>query len=165
MVIVWLAPIVLLAKEDLGTAIPMIPMLLGLLILAGASLKLIVSVCLAGAACATAGVIAILQMGSSSYMARRLLAWLKPEDYLLTEAFQTQRALRSIGSGQWTGKGYAGGDQNLLGWVPEKHTDMIFSVVGEELGFLGSVVISSAFSPLASWVCGLPYPPAIALAA
>ena len=144
-VIVWLAPIVLLAKEDLGTAIPMIPMLLGLLILAGASLKLIAGVCLAGAACTTAGIIAILQMGSSSYMARRLLAWLKPEDYMLTEAFQTQRALRSIGSGQWTGKGYAGGDQNLLGWVPEKHTDMIFSVVGEELGFLGSVLILLCF--------------------
>ena len=40
-VIVWLAPIILLAKEDLGTAIPMIPMLLGVLILAGASLRLI----------------------------------------------------------------------------------------------------------------------------
>lgn len=144
-VIVWLAPIVLLAKEDLGTAIPMIPMLLGTLILAGASLRLIAGVCFAGATCAAAGIFAILQMGSSSYMARRLLAWLKPEDYLLTEAFQTQRALRSIGSGQWTGKGYAGGDQNLLGWVPEKHTDMIFSVVGEELGFLGSSFILLCF--------------------
>ena len=35
------------------------------------------------------------------------------------------RALRSIGSGQWTGKGFAAGEQNQLGWLPEQHTDMI----------------------------------------
>ena len=98
-------------------------------------------------------------------MARRLLAWLTPEDYLLTEAFQSQRALRSIGSGQWFGKGYTGGDQNLLGWVPEKHTDMIFSVVGEELGFIGSSAILLAFWVLAWLVSGQRFQPGIVLAA
>lgn len=144
-ILVWLAPIVLLAKEDLGTALPMIPMLLGVLILAGASLRLIAGLSIAGLITAALGVVAILTSGTQSYMARRIWAWLKPEDYVLAEAFQSLRALRSIGSGQWFGKGYGLGDQNLLGWVPEKHTDMIFSVVGEELGFIGSVIILFVF--------------------
>ena len=62
-----------------------------------------------------------------------------------SEGFQTLRSLRSIGSGQWVGKGYGVGDQNLLGWLPEKHTDMIFAVIGEELGFLGSVMVPVLF--------------------
>ena len=43
-----------------------------------------------------------------------------------------------VGSGQWVGKGYMEGEQNRLGWVPEKHTDLIFAVIGEEVGIVGS---------------------------
>ncbi|TVR45801.1 MAG: hypothetical protein EA402_03720 [Planctomycetota bacterium] len=150
--LIWLAPIVLLAKEDLGTALPLIPMLIGILFLGGARLRVIASICASGLVMASAGIAVILS--GNSYMARRVWAWLRPEEYLLTEAFQVQRALRSIGSGQWFGKGYGLGDQNLLGWVPEKHTDMIFSVIGEELGFIGSslvILLFFAFGLVGLW--------------
>jgi len=69
--------------------------------------------------------------GNRSYQYKRIDAWLHPDEYALTESYQTLRSVRSIGSGRWLGKGYLEGEQNRLGWLPEKHTDLIFSVVGE----------------------------------
>jgi rod shape determining protein RodA len=52
----------------------------------------------------------------------------------------------AIGSGGWFGQGYGQGPQKRLSFLPEQHTDFIFSVVGEELGFLGAVVLLLAFT-------------------
>ena len=52
----------------------------------------------------------------------------------------------AIGSGGWFGQGYGQGPQKRLSFLPEQHTDFIFSVVGEELGFLGAVVLLLAFA-------------------
>ena len=89
--------------------------------------------------------------GPKSYQYKRIQAWLNPDDYALTEGYQTARSMRSIGSGQLVGKGYLEGDQNRLGWLPEKHTDLIFAVVGEEVGFLGSTLVLALFLAFA-WV-------------
>lgn len=134
-------PALLLAKEDLGSALTFLPMALGMLLLAGMRLRHLTVVVGGLSAVVLTGVAMLPREGPKSYQWRRIQAWLNPEDYALTEAFQVNRSLRSIGSGQWTGKGYAQGDQNLLGWLPEKHTDMIFAVIGEEVGFLGSVAV------------------------
>ena len=96
---------------------------------------------------AAVGVAALVPLlPEEGYQARRLAAWLKPEEYALTEGFQTMRALRSIGSGQWSGKGFGSGEQNQLGWLPEQHTDMIFAVIGEETGLIGCTVILLLFA-------------------
>lgn len=142
LLIIGLCPAVLLAKEDLGSAITFLPMLLGLLIFAGASLTLIASLVVCGLGTIFIGV---MQLDRDGYMWKRIQAWLDPESYALSQGFQSLRALRSIGSGQFSGKGYGVGDQNLLGWVPEKHTDMIFAVIGEETGFVGSSMVVIGF--------------------
>ncbi len=131
-------PAIALAKEDLGSALTFLPMALGVLLVAGIRLRHLVLV--------FGFLVGVVAMGISmlpreGYQWQRIQAWLRPEDYALTTGFQTLRALRSIGSGQWLGKGWGEGDQNRLGWLPEKHTDMIFGIIGEEWGFLRSVLV------------------------
>jgi cell division protein FtsW (lipid II flippase) len=120
-------------------------MLGGMLILAGASLRLISVGALLGIAGAVIGAMFLPRTGPKAYLWKRVQAYLDPESLSLHEGFQSIRALRSIGSGEFLGKGYGLGDQNQLGWLPEKHTDMIFAVLAEETGFLGSVLVVLGF--------------------
>lgn len=128
--------------KDLGSALTFLPMTLGVLIAAGMRWRHVIIVGL------LSGVMALLFLRAlphDGYQYKRLQAWLRPEEYALSEGYQTMRSVRSIGSGQMIGKGWGEGDQNRLGWLPEKHTDLIFAVVGEEAGFLGSSVVLLLF--------------------
>jgi rod shape determining protein RodA len=75
------------------------------------------------------------------YQRDRVMAFLHPEDYRHGAGFQIIQSKIAIGSGGLTGKGLLGGTQKALGLVPEQHTDFVFSVIGEELGFLGSILV------------------------
>jgi rod shape determining protein RodA len=138
-------PTVIIAKEDLGTALTFLPLTIGILILGGVALRVLTGLMVGGIGVIALGIAAMPKEGPKAYQWKRIQAWLEPDRFALTEGFQSIRALRSVGSGQFTGKGYGVGDQNLLGWVPEKHTDMIFAVVGEETGFVGSVGVVLCF--------------------
>ncbi|MBA3710293.1 MAG: rod shape-determining protein RodA, partial [Planctomycetes bacterium] len=128
-------PSALVARGDLGSALTFLPMIGGLLYAAGMRLRWLAL----GAALLIGIVVAgTMALPKDGYQYKRVQAWLHPDEYALTEAYQTQRSMTAIGSGQWLGKGYAAGDQNRLGWVPENHTDLILSVAGEELGFVGT---------------------------
>lgn len=129
-------PALIIAKEDLGSALTFLPMALGVLLVAGMRLRHLALVGLLLGGVVIAGISLLPREGPRAYQWQRIEAWLDPEAHALTTGYQTLRALRSIGSGQWLGKGYGEGDQNRLGWLPEKHTDMIFGVIGEEWGFL-----------------------------
>ncbi len=134
-------PAAIIAKEDLGSALTIPPMVLGILLVAGMKLR---HLAIAGATVMLAAVAAyglLPHEGPKAYQWRRIDAFLHPDRYALAEAYQTERAKRSIGSGQWIGKGWMEGEQNRLGWVPEKHTDLVFAVVGEEVGFAGSAIL------------------------
>ena len=76
------------------------------------------------------------------YRIKRLLAFLSPEADPQGVSYHINQALISFGSGEWTGLGLGGSKQKLL-YLPEAHTDFIFSIVGEELGWVGvaSVVV------------------------
>ena len=67
----------------------------------------------------------------------RLLVFLDPSRDPKASGYQVLQSRIAIGSGGWTGKGYTQGTQKRLAFLPEQHTDFIFAVVGEELGFLG----------------------------
>ena len=78
------------------------------------------------------------------YQQRRILAWRYPDEYYSTEAMQQQNSIMAIASGQVSGKGLNNDDPASLkngNYVPEPQTDFIFSVVGEELGFVGCVTV------------------------
>jgi rod shape determining protein RodA len=78
------------------------------------------------------------------YMRQRILLFINPQgnpdDY-----YNVQQALISIGSGGWLGKGFGNGTQSQLHFLRVRHTDFIFSVIGEELGLLGAIVLFALF--------------------
>ncbi len=81
------------------------------------------------------------------YRMKRLTAFLSPEDDPLGVSFHINQALISFGSGDWLGLGLGNSKQKLM-YLPEAHTDFIFSIVGEELGLLGGVTIMALFGLL-----------------
>ena len=162
-------PSLLHARSDLGSSLTFPPMIFGMLlamgmrlthfaiiamtcvVLALGSLTLVTMDAPEGSYTRKVQEALLPRTGPKSYQYKRIMAWLNPDDYALTEGYQTARSVRSIGSGQIIGKGYLDGDQNRLGWLPEKHTDLIFAVVGEEVGFLGSVLVLALLLAFA-WV-------------
>ena len=84
---------------------------------------------------------------SSSFRLRRILVWLHPEDYASGDGYQTIQALYAIGSGGFLGRGLGNSIQKL-GSVPEAQNDMIFSIVCEELGILGGIILLLLFAYL-----------------
>lgn len=72
-----------------------------------------------------------------TYQLERILAMIDPEEYEMTTALQTQNSIQAIGSGQLSGKGLYNGKLNQYNYLPEPQTDFIFSIIGEEFGFIG----------------------------
>jgi len=79
--------------------------------------------------------------GLAPYQQARVLAFLNPDNYRFTAGFQIIQSKIAIGSGGFSGKGLLQGTQKALGFVPAQHTDFIFSLVGEELGFVGGAAV------------------------
>ncbi len=82
------------------------------------------------------------------YQQNRLLTFLNPEVDPRAAGYHAIQSRVAIGSGGWFGTGYTEGPQKRLAFLPEQHTDFVFSVVGEELGFLGVFVALSLFLAL-----------------
>jgi rod shape determining protein RodA len=79
----------------------------------------------------------------NEYQMTRIYAWLRPDEYP-QEAYQQQNSIKAIGSGQLYGKGLNNDDVSSVkngNFIPEPQTDFIFAVAGEELGFIGCVLI------------------------
>lgn len=142
-------PLFLVLEEpDLSTTIVTALICLSLLFIGGLSYKII----LGGLAVAVPSFLVGLYMIVSDpgadgalkgYQSTRIMAWLYPELYP-QDALQTQNSIMAIGSGQLRGKGLYNTDVTSIksgGFIPEAHTDFIFTVVGEELGFIGAAGI------------------------
>lgn len=78
---------------------------------------------------------------------RRIMSWMDLEQHKLSTGHQAYQAMLALGSGGWTGLGLGNGRQKL-GFVPENHTDFIFSVIGEELGLIAGLLVILAFVTL-----------------
>jgi rod shape determining protein RodA len=92
------------------------------------------------------GVVAMpLWQGLASYQKNRLLTFLNPEADPQRAGYHAIQSKVAIGSGGWLGTGFTEGPQKRLAFLPEQHTDFVFSVVGEELGFLGVLVALALF--------------------
>ena len=76
-----------------------------------------------------------------NYQQNRILTFLNPENDPLGSGYHIAQSKIAIGSGGFTGKGYMQGSQSQLEFIPEIHTDFVFSIFSEEFGFLGSIII------------------------
>jgi len=122
-------------EPDLGTAVALLFIWLVMVVMAGARMW---HLGLLG----TGGVMAtpLIWLSLRDYMRQRLLLFLNPQ--LDPGArYNLDQALISIGSGGWLGKGFGHGSQSQLHFLRVRHTDFIFSVVGEELGFVGASIL------------------------
>ena len=79
------------------------------------------------------------------YQQDRVMAFFKPAEHAFSAGYQTLQSKVAIGSGGLFGTHYLKGTQKGLAFLPERHTDFIFSVVGEELGFIGALVVVGLF--------------------
>ena len=126
-------------EPDLGTTISLCVMMLALLLVAGVPMRLLVGATFLAAAVGT------LAIWAEPYRRARVFSFLDPWSDAQNSGFQIIQAMIGIGSGGWTGVGLGEGPQKAL-YLPEAHTDMIFAVVGEELGLLGSVFVVGCFA-------------------
>jgi rod shape determining protein RodA len=82
------------------------------------------------------------------YQVQRLTAFINPGDNPRSQGYQLNQSIIGIGAGQKTGRGAEGATQTKLNFLPEHHTDFIFSVVGEAYGFLGCALVLSLYALL-----------------
>ncbi len=132
-------------QPDLGTTIVFIFIAPILLFMAGASLRQLGGILLAGAA----GLLVAMQAGLfafKDYQIARLTAFLDPAADQLTLNYNQLQSKLTIGSGGLLGKGLFEGDQTNLSFVPHQTTDFIFTAVGEQLGFLGAAIVIGLFA-------------------
>ena len=136
-----LVSVLLLAEPDFGTVVVLGATMLGMLFIAGVPLRTF-----AVWTALLAAAIAALAF-SESYRVRRLLVFLNPFDAAYGDGFQLVQALIAVGRGEWFGAGLGGSVQKLF-YLPAAHTDFLFAVVGEELGFAGMAAVIALFSVL-----------------
>ena len=116
-----------------------------LLVLWRQRLRLMPLVSAAGVYLIAGAVTPRLWMQLHEYQRKRILTFLDPEADPLGSAYQIIQSKISIGSGGITGKGFLHGTQTQLKFLPEQHTDFIFSAWGEEFGFLGTLFVVAMF--------------------
>ncbi len=138
MIIMGLASGLLLLEPDFGAATVLLITGLGLLFLGGVRFGQF-SLFVFGT-----GIILVLMVTTSDYRMERVTAFLNPWADPFDSGFQLTQALIAIGSGGWTGVGLGSSVQKLF-YLPEAHTDFLYAIVAEELGFIGSVLIIGLF--------------------
>ncbi|MBE7049105.1 MAG: rod shape-determining protein RodA [Ruminococcaceae bacterium] len=131
-----LAGLVIL-QNDTGTALVFCFMFLCMLFAAGLSFKYIAG-CM-GVFLVFAPFAWFVLM--RPYQKERILVFLNPERDASGSGYQVLQSKIAIGSGEFLGRGYMQGPQNQLGMLPEKETDFIFGVIGEEFGFIGCILV------------------------
>ena len=133
-ILIMLGPFILVAAQpDLGTALTFLPILLAALILAGLRKKTIAILLVVSLA---AGVVT-WNSALKDYQKKRLTTLFYPSQDPKGAGYHILQSKIAIGSGGLTGKGFLKGSQSQLRFLPARHTDFIFSVIGEEFGFLG----------------------------
>ena len=133
-------------EPDRGTTILLASVSAAVLLVAGVRWRYIVPPALA----------AVIGLGISllhdPMRSKRIFSWLYLEEHKAGVGYQAYQAMLALGSGGWTGLGLGNGRQKM-GFVPEHHTDFIFSIIGEELGLMATLLIVVAFVTII--LCGI----------
>jgi len=133
-------------EPDRGTTILLAAVSGSMLLVAGVRWKHIFIPAAAGAAGLA------LSIWHDPMRMKRIFSWWDLEQHKEGAGYQAYQAMIALGSGGWTGLGLGNGRQKL-GFVPEHHTDFIFSIIGEELGLIATLLVVAAFVVVA--ICGI----------
>ncbi len=138
LVLVFLGP-------DIGTSIGITAIVVGMLIVAGTRLKHLLVLTAVGVVL----IALVFQSGAiQDFQRERLQAFLDSSNVSSDARYNLDQSLIAVGSGGLFGKGYLQGTQTNLDYVPEQHTDFIFTVAGEEFGFVGALAVLALFALL-----------------
>lgn len=127
----------ILLQPDLGTTLVISAFVFGMLFIAGLTYKHIAIATVVGLITAPFAWFGVLK----PYQRKRILIFLNPEQDPMGGGYHTLQSRVAVGAGMIRGKGLFKGSSNQFGFLPEKHTDFIFSVIAEELGFIGALVL------------------------
>ncbi len=130
-----------LVENDLGTAMVMSAILLAILFFAGTPYRVLLPI--VGFAIAMVG----LMVGASHNRGGRIAAFLDPSKASEDSIRQARQSLYGLASGGWWGRGI-GNSREAYGGLSEAHTDFVFSIIGEELGFIGAIFVIAFFALL-----------------
>lgn len=136
---IMMAMVVLLIKEpDFGAVVVLMSAALGMLFLGGVRLwQFIITLVGVGGLC-------VVLVMSSQYRMQRLYSYLDPWSDQFGDGYQLTQALIAFGRGEWFGLGLGDSIQKLF-YLPEAHTDFIFAILAEELGFIGCLLVLSIY--------------------
>ncbi len=136
-----LIPVGLVAKQpDLGTGMSILMIASVMVLIVGVQKRVLIYVISACVAAAPVGWLFL-----KDYQKRRILTVFNPEADILGAGYQSMQSKIAVGSGEIWGKGLLQGTQSRLNFLPEKHTDFVFSVLSEELGFIGGTILLILF--------------------
>ena len=134
-------PVVLIALQpDMGTAVIFVPIFLAALLMGGVRWRAIAIVIVIGLLLAP-----VMWFTLQDYQKERILTVFDPGRDPAGFGYQVQQSKIAIGSGGLTGKGLFQGTQSQLNFLPAQHTDFVLSVLAEELGFIGVIVVLALF--------------------
>lgn len=140
-----LIPFILIARQpDLGSALILLVIWVGILIISGIKLKHFIVLGFVGIVVFTASWLFFLK----DYQKNRVLSFLQPEQEILGINWSQTQSKIAIGSGGLFGQGFGKGSQTQYGFLSEPHTDFIFSALAEEFGLFGVFILLSLFSIL-----------------
>ena len=126
----------IVAQPDLGTALSLGMITVGVFYIVGANKKWFVIAAILGLMAAPV----IWYGGLHDYQRGRIITFLNPDGDVQGAGYQINQAKIAFGSGGMLGKGYMSGTQSQQSFLPEKHTDFIFTMLGEEFGFVGAFI-------------------------
>ena len=139
---VLICVVLIVLQPDLGTSVDIVLIMTAILFVAGLSWKWLA----VGAGAALP--VLFLLVTHVSYRQARLMAFLRPESDPQGAGFQLLQSLIAVGSGGFTGVGLMESKQKLF-YLPEAHTDFIYAVICEELGFIGAAIVIALFAAFA----------------
>ena len=134
--------VLLLAEPDLGTAIAIMLMLAAMLLVAGTPVRTL------GTGLGIAAAVSLLAVWFEPYRRARLFSFINPWHDAQGAGYQTVQAIIGLGSGGIFGRGL-GQSIEKANFLPEAHTDMIFAIIGEELGLVGATMVILAYAAFA----------------
>ncbi|WP_261806958.1 FtsW/RodA/SpoVE family cell cycle protein [Lapidilactobacillus luobeiensis] len=146
--LVWTVPVAILLKlqNDFGTMLVFLAIFAGVTLVSGVTWKILLPAISTVAVIGGGAIYLVTQdwgqtllrsVGFKTYQFNRVLNWLNPSQDTSNSGMQLWQSMKAIGSGQMTGRGF----NNIKVYVPVRESDMIFSVIGENFGFLGSCAL------------------------
>lgn len=146
-ILLVLIPVLLvMAQPDLGTAMIIMAVSISMILFVKVSPRLLLVIALIGAILLPIAYKFVLK----DYQRQRILTFINPQSDPRGAGYNSIQSMIAVGSGQFIGKGYKKGTQSQLNFLPEHHTDFIFSVFSEEHGFLGFLALLTLYILLIS---------------